>query len=77
VWRLFTLWKFVYNDQLVDVSAKFRLTSTNEQDGDHCKVIMCSTYCEFLLTDSVLGIDPSVLSEKEVMIQGNKHFRDE
>lgn len=77
VWRLFTLWKFIYNDQLVDVSAKFRLTASNEKDGDHCKVIMCSTYCEFLLSDTVLGIDPSVLTEKEVMIQGNKHFRDE
>ena len=77
VWKLFTLWKFIYNDQLVDVSSKFRLTSTNEQDGDHCKIIMCASYCEFLLTDSILGIDPSVLTEKEVMIQGNKHFREE
>jgi len=51
LWRVFALWTFVYNDQLVDVSSKFKASIESENNGDHCWSIRCSEFCEFLLTD--------------------------
>jgi len=51
LWRLFTLWKFVYNDQLEDVSSYFKTSIDSYDNGNHCWAIHCQKFCEFLLTD--------------------------
>jgi len=51
VWRTFSLWTFVYNNQLVDVSSNFRASFDKGMDGDHCNEVLCASFCEYLLTD--------------------------
>jgi FkbM family methyltransferase len=74
LWRTFSQWKFVYNDLFTDVSSDYRVNRDREKDGDHCRVVLCATFCEFLLTDTILGMSSKNLTEKEGLIQGNKRY---
>jgi FkbM family methyltransferase len=51
VWRTFSLWKFIYNVHLVDVTSSFRISPDREMDGEYCNEVLCASFCEYLLTD--------------------------
>ncbi len=50
-WRVASLYQFVYDNSLVDISEAFRPNADKEQGGAHCLALLCTSFCEILLTD--------------------------
>jgi FkbM family methyltransferase len=52
VWQTISLWKYIYNNLLVDVTSNFR---NKNKDGEYCNEVLCTSFCEYLLTDKPYG----------------------
>ena len=50
-WRVASLYQFVYDNSLVDISEAFRPDADKEEGGAHCLALLCTSFCEILLTD--------------------------
>lgn len=60
LWRVFSLYEFVYDNALADVTAAFRReleaspAARGSSGGAHCAALLCTNFCEFLLSDTPL-----------------------
>ena len=50
-WQVASMYKFVYDNSLVDISESFRLTDDKGKSGVRCMALLCTSFCEILLTD--------------------------
>lgn len=50
-WRIASLYQFVYDNSLVDISEAFRPDADKDKGGAHCLALLCTSFCEILLTD--------------------------
>jgi hypothetical protein len=50
-WKVASMYKFVYDKSLNDISESFRPNKGKGKGDAHCMALLCSSFCEILMTD--------------------------